>query len=253
MQDAAVPLVGPGPEHCARCSPRPPPPWPSGGRGWPACWPSAGLGKTRLAFELGRLLRDEDARRRGDRAARARAAGQRHRRDAGRAPAPGPRACPSPAPPTAARSCSASAWAEWPRRSTPARPCCWAGSSRTIRRSPRCGRLRACSGPTWPAPAPRPCTAWPSQRPVLVVLDDVHWADDALLDALEQATASELPLWVCAFGRPVFAESRKQLGPARRPPARRAAAAAGRRERRRAVPPASAAGHQRARAGDRAG
>jgi hypothetical protein len=50
------------------------------------------------------------------------------------------------------------------------------------------------------------------QRPVLVVLDDVQWADDALLDALEQATVSELPLWVCAFGRPGFADSRPTWG-----------------------------------------
>ncbi len=51
-----------------------------------------------------------------------------------------------------------------------------------------------------------------SRKPVLVVLDDVHWADDALLDALEQATVSELPLWVCAFGRPSFADSRRTWG-----------------------------------------
>ena len=64
-----------------------------------------------------------------------------------------------------------------------------------------------------------------SQRPVLVVLDDVHWADDALLDALEQATVSELPLWVCAFGRPELRRQPPHLGPARRPPPRRAAGA----------------------------
>jgi tetratricopeptide (TPR) repeat protein len=51
-----------------------------------------------------------------------------------------------------------------------------------------------------------------SRRPVLVLLDDAHWADDTLLDALEQATASELPLWVCAFGRPVFADARPTWG-----------------------------------------
>ncbi len=50
------------------------------------------------------------------------------------------------------------------------------------------------------------------RRPVVLVLDDVHWADDTLLDAIEQATASELPLWVCAFGRPVFAEGRPNWG-----------------------------------------
>jgi serine/threonine protein kinase/tetratricopeptide (TPR) repeat protein len=51
-----------------------------------------------------------------------------------------------------------------------------------------------------------------AQRPVLVMLDDAHWADHALLDALEQATVSELPLWVCALGRPAFAESRPTWG-----------------------------------------
>ena len=51
-----------------------------------------------------------------------------------------------------------------------------------------------------------------NQRPVMVVLDDVHWADDALLDALEQATVSDLQLWVCAFGRPSFADSRPTWG-----------------------------------------
>jgi serine/threonine protein kinase len=51
-----------------------------------------------------------------------------------------------------------------------------------------------------------------SRKPVIVVLDDVHWADDALLDALEQATVSDLPLWVCAFGRPSFADSRPTWG-----------------------------------------
>jgi tetratricopeptide (TPR) repeat protein len=49
-------------------------------------------------------------------------------------------------------------------------------------------------------------------RPVLVLLDDAHWADDTLLDTLEQATVSELPLWVCAFGRPGFADSRPTFG-----------------------------------------
>jgi tetratricopeptide (TPR) repeat protein len=49
-------------------------------------------------------------------------------------------------------------------------------------------------------------------RPVLVILDDAHWAADTLLDALEQATVSELPLWVCAVARPTFAESRPTWG-----------------------------------------
>ena len=51
-----------------------------------------------------------------------------------------------------------------------------------------------------------------SRRPVVVVLDDAHWADDTLLDALEQASAADLPLWVCAFARPTFVESRPSWG-----------------------------------------
>ena len=50
------------------------------------------------------------------------------------------------------------------------------------------------------------------RAPVLVVLDDAHWADDALLDALEQATVFDIPLWVCALGRPVFSASRPGWG-----------------------------------------
>jgi eukaryotic-like serine/threonine-protein kinase len=50
------------------------------------------------------------------------------------------------------------------------------------------------------------------RRPVIVLLDDAQWADDALLDALEQATVAELPLWVCAFARPTFAASRPAWG-----------------------------------------
>ena len=49
-------------------------------------------------------------------------------------------------------------------------------------------------------------------RPVLIVVDDAHWAADTLLDALEQATVSDVPLWICAIGRPAFAESRPTWG-----------------------------------------
>jgi eukaryotic-like serine/threonine-protein kinase len=51
-----------------------------------------------------------------------------------------------------------------------------------------------------------------ARRPVVVVLDDAHWADDTLLDALEQASASDQALWICALGRPVFAEARPGWG-----------------------------------------
>ena len=50
------------------------------------------------------------------------------------------------------------------------------------------------------------------RRPVVVLLDDAQWADDATLDALEQATVSEVPLWVCAFAKPAFATSRPGWG-----------------------------------------
>ncbi len=50
------------------------------------------------------------------------------------------------------------------------------------------------------------------RQPVVVLLDGAHWADDALLDALEQATVSELPLWVCAFASPAFTASRPTWG-----------------------------------------
>ena len=84
------------------------------------------------------------------------------------------------------------------------------------------------------------------QRPVLVLLDDAHWADDALLDALEQATVSELPLWICAFARPAFATQPSGLGTAGR---RRSHAPAGPtrpRQRWRALSPLARSGHERA-------
>jgi hypothetical protein len=40
-----------------------------------------------------------------------------------------------------------------------------------------------------------------ARRSLVVLIDDAHYADDALLEALEQSTVSELPLWVCAFAR----------------------------------------------------
>jgi eukaryotic-like serine/threonine-protein kinase len=51
-----------------------------------------------------------------------------------------------------------------------------------------------------------------ARGPVVVVLDDAHFADDTLLETLEQATTLELPLWVCAVGRPAFAEGRPGWG-----------------------------------------
>jgi tetratricopeptide (TPR) repeat protein len=50
------------------------------------------------------------------------------------------------------------------------------------------------------------------RRPVIVLLDDAQWADEALLDALEQAMVAKLPLWVCAFSGPAFATTRPNWG-----------------------------------------
>jgi tetratricopeptide (TPR) repeat protein len=52
------------------------------------------------------------------------------------------------------------------------------------------------------------------RRPLCVVLDDAQFADDTALDALEYAALAEAkaPLFVCALGRPAFAEARKSFG-----------------------------------------
>ena len=207
-----------------------------------------GLGKTRLGFEL-RACCAAAAGRRGHRASRARAAGQRRRRGPGRVCCAGPSICPPCRRRRTAARCCSSGWARRRARPPPPPPCCWAGSRPSTRPSCRCGRPPAPCGPTPPARARRPCAGWPARRPVFVLLDDAHWADDTLLDTLEQATVSQLPLWVCALGRPAFADSRPGWGqraaqrphPAPRPPR------SGRR--RRAVPPPARAGHPGARAG----
>ncbi|WP_437609805.1 protein kinase [Sorangium sp. So ce834] len=50
--------------------------------------------------------------------------------------------------------------------------------------------------------------------PVLVVLDDAHYARDATLAALEYAALADeaTPLWICAMGRPAFAEANPSWG-----------------------------------------
>ncbi len=47
-------------------------------------------------------------------------------------------------------------------------------------------------------------------RPLLLLLDDAHFAEDVALDALEYATRaeSELPLWICVLARPGFERTR---------------------------------------------
>ncbi len=52
------------------------------------------------------------------------------------------------------------------------------------------------------------------QRPLCVVLEDIHWADDALLDLIEHvaARASEAPLLIVAQARPELLEKRPAWG-----------------------------------------
>ncbi|HVG57441.1 MAG TPA: protein kinase [Hyalangium sp.] len=52
------------------------------------------------------------------------------------------------------------------------------------------------------------------ERPLCLLLDDAHFADDTALDALEFACLAEakVPLWVCVLARPDFARSRSSWG-----------------------------------------
>ena len=51
-------------------------------------------------------------------------------------------------------------------------------------------------------------------RPLVVILDDAHHADDATLEALEYATMPEadVPLWVCVAARPSLAQMKPSWG-----------------------------------------
>jgi tetratricopeptide (TPR) repeat protein len=51
-------------------------------------------------------------------------------------------------------------------------------------------------------------------RPLAVILDDAHHADDATLEALEYATMpeAEVPLWVCVAARPALAQMKPGWG-----------------------------------------
>jgi hypothetical protein len=53
-----------------------------------------------------------------------------------------------------------------------------------------------------------------SRRPLCLLLDDAQFADDAALDALEEAARADLraPIWICALGRPAFASARGSFG-----------------------------------------
>jgi tetratricopeptide (TPR) repeat protein len=52
------------------------------------------------------------------------------------------------------------------------------------------------------------------ERPLAVILDDAHYADDATLEALEYATLPEadVPLWVCIAARPSLAQMKPSWG-----------------------------------------
>ncbi|WP_239014278.1 serine/threonine-protein kinase PknK [Archangium violaceum] len=52
------------------------------------------------------------------------------------------------------------------------------------------------------------------QRPLCILLDDVHYAEETALNALEYATLAEsrLPLWVCVLARPGFERHRPSWG-----------------------------------------
>jgi tetratricopeptide (TPR) repeat protein len=52
------------------------------------------------------------------------------------------------------------------------------------------------------------------QRPLAVIFDDAHFADDATLDAIEYATMPEalVPLWVCVAARPALAQMKPSWG-----------------------------------------
>jgi len=51
-------------------------------------------------------------------------------------------------------------------------------------------------------------------RPVFVILDDAHFAEDVSLDALEYAALPEaaLPMWICLLARPALERARPSLG-----------------------------------------
>ena len=53
-----------------------------------------------------------------------------------------------------------------------------------------------------------------ARGPLFVVLDDAHFAGDAVLEALEYAAVADAgaPLWVCALGRPSFDRARPAWG-----------------------------------------
>ena len=53
-------------------------------------------------------------------------------------------------------------------------------------------------------------------RPLIVVVDDLHWADPALLDLLEHVArfASDAPILIVGIARPELLDDRPDWGPA---------------------------------------
>lgn len=62
-----------------------------------------------------------------------------------------------------------------------------------------------------------------AEAPLLVVMDDAHFADEVTLGALEYAALSDLraPVWICALARPSFEDARPTWGDRARERARR--------------------------------
>ena len=92
-------------------------------------------------------------------------------------------------------------------------------------------------------PRPRPPGAgswkrWPTSSPLVLVFEDLHWADDALLDFIDHLAdwARDVPMLVVCTARPELLDRRQRLG---------------RRQAKRAHGGALAAGRHRHRAVDR--
>ena len=128
-----------------------------GGPGWPACWPSPAWARRRCAPRAGppapgalpaaEVIELRAREPLGSDSDETLAELLRRALDLPPAPAAdgGPRAA------------GRAPGRERAGRPAPARRWLWAGSRPTTRRSRRCGRPPACSGPTWPAPGWRPC------------------------------------------------------------------------------------------------
>src|SRR5437763_314003 len=97
------------------------------------------------------------------------------------------------------------------RRPSCARPRRRSSAARRRSRSSCPARAAPCATACRPS---RPCSPTPGTalrqvaavRPLALILDDAHYADQATTDAVEYATLAEAaaPLWACVLARPVF-------------------------------------------------